>query len=272
MRRKVRGVLAGVVAALCSVALAGCGLLSTGDVDGPFVGDWKLVEARWGAGLDLPRTGITLVSDGDSASGFAGCHEYAFELSGKPEAFKVGKPLEHGPSGPATGDFGTCNSALDRIEARYLTALLSADSAQVRDGALVLTAGYSYLRFEAIPPFPGPRLAGTDWVLEAYGETWLDRWASDVIGVPTLRFVGSDRIVGTLSCGGILGTYRVVRTEVFVMSLHRFGDEKCLSSFSEQDQLLAQFLDGFRVTLAGDDHLVLTHERLQLQYRAAPSA
>src|SRR5215218_287112 len=146
MRRKVRGVLAGVLAALSAVALAGCGLLSTGNAEGPFVGDWKLVDARWGAGLELPRTGITLVSDGDSVSGFSGCHECAFELSGKPEEFEVGRPLEHGPSGPATGDFGTCNSALDRIEARYLTALLAAESAEVRDGALVLTAGYSYLR------------------------------------------------------------------------------------------------------------------------------
>ena len=271
--RLVRCLLAGLLALLGMVAVAGCAPLSPGNANGPFVGDWQLKEAVWGdTELTVEGAGITLISDGASAAGFAGCNEYAFELSGDPQDFRFGAALPHGPSGPATGDFATCGGSLERIEDRYLTTLLAADDAEVRDGTLWLTAGDDSLRFETIPPFPGPRLVGTEWALMAYGETWLNRWATGVIGVPTLRFVGPDRIVGTLGCGGIAGTYRVVRTEVFVMSLHRFGDEDCPSSSSAQDPLLAQFLDGFRVTLVGDDRLVLTHERLQLMYRAAPSA
>jgi hypothetical protein len=108
----------------------------------------------------------------------------------------------------------------------------------------------------------------------AYGETWLDRWASGVIGVPTvgLRFVGSDRIAGTLGCGGFAATYRVVRTEVLIMSLHRTDAEGCPPAVREQNRVLADLVDGFRVRLVGDDHLVLTHERVQLMYRTAPSA
>src|SRR3712207_9546942 len=69
-------------------------------------------------------------------------------------------------------------------------------------------------------------------------------WTVDVVGSPTLRFVGTDRFIGTLGCGSIVGTYRVVRTEVFVVSVQRFGAEECLTAASDQDRLLAQFLDG----------------------------
>ena len=106
-------------------------------------------------------------------------------------------------------------------------------------------------------------------MLEGYGDTWRDTWSVDVIGSPTLRFVGRDRFLGSLGCGSIVGTYRVVRTEVFVVSLQRFGAEGCLSAFSEQDQLLAQFLDGFRAVVAGD-YLILTHETLQFVYSSVP--
>ncbi|MDQ4137728.1 MAG: META domain-containing protein [Actinomycetota bacterium] len=266
----MRRVRFAVLAMLCAVAFTACAPLFPGQAEGPFNGDWMLMQAGWrDARFVVEGTGITLVSDGETVSGFSGCHEYAFRLNGDAEEFSFGEALDPGRSGPASGSFGACSGSLERVEARYLGVLLAADGAEVRDDELVVTAGHSYLIFAPIPLFPGRRLVGTEWVLEAYGETWRDEWATEMIGMPTLRFVGQDRIVGTLGCGGIVATYRVVRTEIFVLSLHRYGAEGCLSAFSEQDQLLAQFLDGFRAYLLGDTHLVLTHERLQLMYRAA---
>ena len=106
----------------------------------------------------------------------------------------------------------------------------------------------------------------------AYAETRADRWTTEVIGcrgcaspVPT----GSSAHLG---CCGVVATYRVVRTEVFVMSLQRFGAEECVSWFCEQGHLLAQFLDGFPVTMVGDDRLALSHERLELMDRASAAA
>ena len=268
MRRAVRRLRAAVLALLCAVALTSCAPFFPSEADGPFTGDWRLVEAGWGdARFTIEGAGITLVSDGESVRGFAGCNDYAFRLAGEADALSFGEPLDPGQR-TFTG-LEVCRGWLERIESRYLTALLAADRAEVRRSTLRLTGGSSYLVFAAIPPFPGQQLVGKEWVLEGYGDTWRDTWTVDVIGSPTLRFLGRDRFVGTLGCGSIIGTYRVVRTEVFVVSLQRFGAEGCLAAFSEQDQLLAQFLDGFRAYLTGD-HLILTHNRLQLVYSAVP--
>lgn len=269
MRRAMRGVRALALATLSALVFTACAPLFTADAEGPFDGDWQLVQAGWGnTHFTVEGAGITLVSDRQTAAGFSGCREYAFELHGDADDFSFGEALEDGlPGRPSSGP-AICNGSLERIESRYLTVLLAADGADVQSGELLVTAGNSYLVFRAIPPFPGHQLTGIEWVLDSYGETWRGRWTMDIIGAPTLRFLGQDRIVGTLGCGGITATYRVIRTEVFVTSLHRYGAEGCLSAFSEQDQLLAQFLDGFRATVVGE-HLVLTHERVRLVYRAA---
>jgi hypothetical protein len=270
MRQTVRAVRALALALLCAFAVTACAPLLPGEPNGPFNGDWRLVQAGWGSSrFTVVGTGITLVSNGDSVVGFSGCREYAFELSGNAEEWSLGDPLNAEPGFPPPADLAPCSGALERIESRYLGALLSADSAEVRHRELKLTDGTSFLIFTAIRPFPGPQLAGTTWELERYGDTWRLRWETDIVGTPTVRFVGEDRIVGTLGCGGFAGTYRVVRTEVFLLSFQRFGAEGCLSAFLEQDQLLAQFLGGFRATVSGD-HLVLSHKRLQLVYRAVP--
>ena len=272
-RRAMRWVRATALALVCALTVAACAPLFPAQAEGPFNGDWLLVQAGWGdARFTVEGAGITLVSDGRSASGFSGCHDYAYRLSGDAEDFRFGEALERQPSGGAYpfDDLVPCNGSLKRIESRYLTVLLAAERVEVRDGELLLTAGNSYLFFRAFPPFPGPQLLRTEWVLNGYGDTWQDRWTTDVIGTPTLRFVSRDRFVGTLGCGRIVGTYRVVRTEVFVTALHRYGAEGCLSAFAEQDQLLGQFLDGFRIVVIGEEHLVLMHRRMQLMYQAAP--
>jgi len=267
--RAVRALRAAVLAVVCGLALAACAPLFPSEAHGPFVGDWRLVEAGWGtARFTIKGAGITLTSDGETAWGFSGCRSYAFGLTGETEAFLIGGPVEGAPTGPPTS-LASCNGVLERIESRYLNALLASDTAELRSSELRLTDGRSYLIFTAIPPFPWPRLAGTEWELEGWGETWRDTWTDEVIGSPTLRFLGPDRFVSTLGCGSIVGTYRVVRTDVFVVSMQRFRSPGCISVFSEQDQLLGQFLNGFRAYLTGD-HLILTHERLQLVYRAVP--
>jgi META domain len=271
LRRAMRRVRAAALALVCGLALVSCAPFFPSEADGPFPGDWRLVEAGWGeARFTIEGAGITLISDGQSIRGFSGCNDYAYRLTGDADGFRVGDAIDEGPAAPAPR-LGICRGWLERVESRYLGSLLSADRAEVEADELRLTDGNSYLIFAAIPPFPGPQLVGTEWVLEGYGDTWRDTWTVDVIGSPTLRFLGRDRFVGTLGCGSIVGTYRVVRTEVFVVSMQRFGAEGCLSVFSDQDQLLAHFLDGFRAYLTGD-HLILTHERLQLVYSAVPPA
>jgi hypothetical protein len=271
MRRAARRLRAIALAVLGVFAVASCAPLLPGEPDGPFNGDWQLVQAGWGdSRFTVAGTGITLISNGESAVGFSGCREYAFQLTGDSESFSFGDVLDRAPGFPSPADLTACGGSLSRLESRYLTALLAADSAEVRNQELMLTDGTSYLIFTAIPPFPGPQLVGSTWELERYGDTWRLREETDIVGKPTVRFVGEDRIVGTLGCGGFAGTYRVVRTEVFLVSFQRYGAEGCLSAFLEQDQLLAQFLGGFRATVSGD-HLVLTHERLQLVYRAVPT-
>ena len=266
VRRAVRRLRAAALALVCGFALTSCAAFFPSEADGPFAGDWRLVEAGWGqARFTIEGAGITLVSDGRSVRGFSGCNDYAFRLTGDADALRVGEEVD--PAPPPS--LGICSGLLERIEARYLSALFRAERAEVSDEVLRLTDGNSYLLFAAIPPFPLPQLVGTEWVLEGYGDTWQETWTVDAIGSPTLRFVGRDRFLGTLGCGSIVGTYRVVRTEVFVVSLQRFGTEGCLSEFSEQDQLLAEFLDGFRADVTGH-HLILTHERLQLVYSAVP--
>jgi META domain len=269
LRRAVRRLRATALTLLCAVALTSCAPFFPSEADGPFTGDWRLVEAGWGdARFTIEGAGITLLSDGNSVRGFAGCNDYAFRLAGEPDALRFGDALDPGPPSPSAG-LEVCRGWLERIESRYLTALLASDRADVQSETLRLSGGNSHLVFTAIPPFPTQQLIGTEWVLEGYGDTWRDTWTVDVVGSPTLRFLGPDRFLGTLGCGSIVGTYRVVRTEVFVVSLQRFGTEGCLSAFSEQDQLLAQFLDGFRAYLTGD-HLILTHDRLQVVYSAVP--
>jgi hypothetical protein len=269
IRRSVRRLRAAVLALLCALTLVSCAPFFPSEAEGPFAGDWRLVEAGWGdARFTIEGAGITLISDGRSARGFSGCNDYAFRITGENGGFRLGNAIESGPTAPPPR-LGICRGWLERVESQYLTVLYAVDRAEVGFGELRLTDGYRYLLFAAIPPFPGPQLVGTEWVLEGYGDTWRDTWTVDVLGSPTLRFLGRDRFLGTLGCGSVVGTYRVVRTEVFVVSMQRFGAEGCISAFTEQDQLLAQFLDGFRAYLTGD-HLILTHERLQLVYSAVP--
>ena len=271
IRRAVRRLRVTALALLCALTVASCAPLFPGEAEGPFDGDWLLVQAGWGeAQFTVEGAGITLVSDGESVSGFSGCRQYAYAMSGDAEDFRIGDAVEPGSIADPYEDMLPCNGSLKRIESRFLSVLLAAERAEVLGDELLLTAGNSYLFFKAFPPFPAAKLMGKQWVLNGYGDTWQDRWTTDVVGEPSLRFVGRDRFVGTLGCGGIVGTYRVLGTEVFVTSLHRFGAEGCLSAFSEQDQLLAQFLDGFRVVVVGEEHLMLAHRRLQLMYRAAP--
>lgn len=273
MRRTVRAALAGALACLGALASAGCAPLVPGESTGPLVGDWLLLEAGLAdAPLEVEGAGITLISDGASAAGFSGCSEYAFEVSGDSEDFRVGVALEQTQSDPATGALPACEESLERVESRYLAALVGADRAEIRDDGLWLTGADGTLHFEPIPRFPALRLADTEWVMLNQARTSRDRWATEVVGVPTLRFVGADRILAPLGCGGVVATYRVVRTEAFVTSLHRVGDEECVRAFSDRDRLLTQFLDGFRVSVVGGDRLVLTHEQLQLTYRAAESS
>jgi hypothetical protein len=269
IRRAVRRLRGASLAILCALALASCAPLFPSEPDGPFTGDWRLVAAGWAESrFTIEGAGVTLASDGRTVRGFSGCNHYTFRLSGDAHALAV-QSLE--PGGTELPHLQSCMGWLERIESRYLTALLGADRAEVGSEELRLSGKDSFLSFAPIPPFPGHQLSGTEWVLEGYGDTWRDAWTVDVVGSPTLRFLGRDRFVGTLGCGSIVGTYRVVRTEVFVVSIQRFGAEGCRSGLSSQDQLLAQFLDGFRAFLAGD-HLILTRERLQLVYSAVPPA
>jgi hypothetical protein len=268
MSRRMRHLRATVMAAMCALVLAACAPLFPSEPQGPFVGDWRLVQAGWGeAEFMVAGAGITLTSDGETVRGFSGCHAYAFTLTGELTALRIGGPVDEATAPPP--GLAVCDGKLDRFESRFLSALLAADTAKMQSGALRLTDGTSYLVFTRIRPFPGARLNGTEWELEGYGETWESTWTAELVGSPTLRFLGRDRFVGDLGCGSVTGTYRVVRTEAVVVSLQRFGADGCLSPFSEQDQLLTQFLDGFRADLTGN-HLILTHERLKLLYRAVP--
>jgi hypothetical protein len=265
-RRAVHSLRAAALWLLCALMLASCAPLFPSEARGPFVGDWRLVQAGWGeAEFTVAGAGITLTSDGETVRGFSGCHSYAFTLTGELTALRIAGPVDAATAPPA--GLAACDGKLERFESRYLSALLAADAGKMRNDTLRLTDGTSYLVFTKIPPFPERQLTGKEWRLEGYGETWGNTWTAELVGSPTLRFLGQDRFVGDLGCGSVLGTYRVVRTQVFVVSMQRFGADECLSAFSGQDQLLAEFLDGFRATLTGD-HLILTHERLQLLYRA----
>jgi heat shock protein HslJ len=269
-RRTGRAFGAAVVAAVSAMLVAACAPFLPGSPDGPFNGDWLLVEAGWGdTGFRVDRAGITLMSDGRSAAGFSGCSEYAFELSGDADEFRIAEAVGGNSSSVTADELVTCHGYLDRLESRYLSLLLAADEVERTDTELVLRSGDSSLVFVAFPPVRSSELLRTEWVLSGYGNTWQDRWSTDIVGSPTLRFLDDERFVGSLGCGGFVGNYRVVRTQLFVTTLHRQATEECRSEGSAQDALFARFLDGFRVIVLGREHLVLLHNQTQLFFTAA---
>jgi heat shock protein HslJ len=249
--------------AICALAISACaGILPTQPA-GPIEGDWLLMRAD-GLETSLPvaDAGVSLVIDGDSATGFGGCGKYAFSLTGDTAHLRFGEPA------PGTLRSGRlfCAPDLEDAQAHYIGALRSSFLAVLTDHHLRLLGDKTMLLFRPAPP--PPRLTGTSWVLESHGDTWQTQQSTRVVGDTTLSFVGANQFVARLACGQVVGFYQVARSKIEVVSYARRGLHWCPVNALVDDLKVGDLLNGFRAEIDGD-RLILTRNRLEVAFRAA---
>jgi heat shock protein HslJ len=179
-----------------TLLLAGCAAQSgPGQRDRPDIsGSWELVEGV-PAAADLPRSGATLVAEGDTLAGRSFCNSYSSTYR-----LDDGVLVVDGLGGTEMG----CEPAVMAAESAYLAVLGAADGAAIEDGDLLLTGDGGTLRFRRQPPVPTSELAGTDWVLDTLvqGES-----ASSVTAGSTLRLDPDGTFQGTTACRTVSGTW-----------------------------------------------------------------
>jgi hypothetical protein len=253
------------------LALTSGGLAFARQAVGQLDGDWELIAGQdEGRPFPVENTGISLLVRGDSVSGFAGCGDYDLRLSGDAARLKIAAPAGAAPRGREQ-----CAPQLEEVRSRYLDALASASRAVLDGGMLRLAGAHTRLVFRAMPLFPVAQLDGTSWVLETFGETWSGQQIRPQVGASTLRFLGEHRFAARLACGRIVGLYRVARTVATTVSYDVLGPGAgsdrsfCPRAGAIQDGRVSEILRGFRASVQGD-RLILTRDRLQIVYRAAP--
>lgn len=218
------------------------GRAAADDVD--LTGSWHLVSGRDADGsFDLTGRSVTLVVEGDTASGTSACNHYSGELRVEGDSVRL-----IGMSGTEMA----CEPAVMDLERRYLDALVVVERAERSGGALSLSGRGRWLDFEPDPPVEDAPLIDTTWVLESIvdGEV-----VSSALPGSELRLSGDGTLEGVTGCGTMTGGFEVEADAVVVTGLATEPDEAapCRADEQEQhDQMVAVLREGFTAQVEGD--------------------
>ena len=149
MRSPIARTQSARLAAVIATAFVGLGFLAgcSGSAAGSTMqGSWTLVEAEDATGTFVdPGTPITLVVDGNRASGTSGCNQYSAEISGTAGS---GTPADT-KFGVAVQTLKACDEKIMKLEQRYTDAFGAVTKGELTDaGELILTGTDVTLRFE----------------------------------------------------------------------------------------------------------------------------
>ena len=256
--------------AVAVLALAGCTGSAGSDsgdanVNATPAGDdleasWALTAGTDAAGtLDLDDVSITLEIDDDVASGYSGCNSYTgtFESTADGVSF-----------GPLASTRMACSpDGVMTLEARYLKALATVDTAAINGDTLTLSLNDDapQLVFTEVEPPDDAELVGPTWTLESVGSA--DSTSSPQ-GDATLVFGEDGTIHGSAGCRGFSGNY--VSVDDIRFTHLEIDHADCPAEIGDQETKVFDVIgEGFQAEIEGD---MLTATRtgsdVTLVYRA----
>ncbi len=211
---------------------------ATDEQPSPFAeaaGGWRLIEATDAEGaLPVDASEVTLVADGSSVGGSAGCNSYSAMVT----------PDEAGgftiAVGPTT--LMACEEPAMTLETRYVAALQLVTALEVGD-RLTLTGDGVALVFEPLPS--DGALAGTwhiDGIVEGSGDSAM---VSSVTGTPFLSIAG-DAVTGNAGCRDFAGTL-VTDGDLHTVELQFHIATTCPTDIAPQEDAISAVLSAFTV-------------------------
>ena len=238
-----RTALTALGAALLLSACGGeVGRAADGDVD--LTGSWHLVSGRDADGpFDLTGRSVTLVVEGETASGTSACNHYSGDLRVEGDSVRLS-----GMSGTEMA----CEPAVMDLERRYLDALAVVERAGRSGDALVLSGPGRRLGLELDPPVQDAPLIDTTWVLESIVDGDV---VSSALPGSELRLSGNGTLEVLTGCGAMTGRFEVAADTVAVSGLatEPGGAGPCPADEKEQhDQMVAVLRDDFTAQVEGD--------------------
>lgn len=240
-RTAMTALVAGLLLSACGEDV---GRAADGGVD--LTGSWHLVSGRDADGsFDLTGRSVTLVVEGDTASGTSACNHYSGDLEVEGDSVRLG-----GMSGTEMA----CEAAVMDLERRYLDALGVVARVERSGDALTLSGPGRRLDFELDPPVQDAPLIDTTWVLESIVDG--DVVSSALPGSELrLNGNGNGNLEGFTGCGTITGRFEVAADAVAVTGLatEPRGAGPCPADEQEQhDRVVAVLRDGFTAQVEGD--------------------
>ena len=258
------GVVATVVLGLGAV-LGACGSADSstgGSADSPDLdGSWHLVSGHDAEGDLLPPEAreVSLVVEGDEASGTSACNLYGAAVAVK------GRSVSFGQIG---GTEMACEPPVMELERRYLAALSATERGERSGDALSLSGSDIALEFALDEPVVDADLVGTAWMLESLvdGES-----VSSTVPGGSLVLRESGTFEASSGCGDLIGSFRLHDSAVAVSSFQHepAATARCTAqAVSQHEHMVDVLREGFTAQIDGDRLTLTSTQELGLVFRA----
>ena len=259
--------LLAVCAAVALLLVGGAWIFGPGDhfrgTGGPWDGDWAgtwLLESGTydGQPLALIRTRpITLVIEGDAASGRSACNWYGLTAERRGDGIAITQ---------ISSTLMGCEPAVLSLEDAYLRAIRAVTEVSRRGDTLTLTSEHGQLVFHPFPPEPIEPLVHTTWVLDSmtFGDT-----ATSALGTSTLRLDSDGSVTGSTGCRRFSGRWSESGGQL-ELTLLRTSEVTCANRWHRQDSTVLTMGDGFDAHVEGGQLSVTLREGSTLSYHARP--
>jgi heat shock protein HslJ len=257
--------LLAVCAAVALVMIGGAWIFGPGDHfrgtggpwDGDWAGTWLLDSGTYdGQPLALIRTRpITLVIEGDSASGRSACNWYGLTAERRGDGIAITE---------ISSTLMGCEPAVLGLEDTYLQAIRAVSDVQQKGDTLTLSGEAVQLVFHPLPPVPVEALVDTTWVLDSM--TFVGT-ASPVLGKSTLRLDSDGSVVGSTGCRRFFGRWSESGGQVEFNPL-RTSEVTCANRWHRQDATVLTMGDGFDAHVEGGQLSVSLRDGSTLSYHS----
>ena len=257
--------LLAVCAAVALVMVGGAWVFGPGDHfratggpwDGDWAGTWLLDSGTYdGQPLALIKTRpITLVIEGDAASGQSPCNWYRVTAQRSGDGIAITE---------IASTLMACELAVQRLEDAYRQAIQAVTDVNQQGDTLTLTSEHGQLVFHPLPPVPVAALVDTTWVLDSltFGGT-----ALPVLGKSTLRLDSDGSVAGSTGCRRFFGSWSETGGQLEINPL-RTSEVTCANRWHRQDSTVLTMGDGFDARVEGGQLSVSLRDGSTLSYHA----
>jgi heat shock protein HslJ len=240
--------LLAVCAAVALVMVGGSWVFGPGDHfrgtgspwDVDWAGTWLLDSGTYdGQPLALMNTRpITLVIEGDVASGRSSCNWYGLTAERRGDGIAITE---------IRSTLMGCEPAVLRLEDTYLQAIHAVTDVNQQGDTLTLASEHGQLVFHPLPPLQIAALVDTTWVLDSmtFGGT-----ASPVLGKSTLRLDSDGSVAGSTGCRRFFGKWSESGGQLEFNPL-RTSEVTCANRWHRQDATVLTMGDGFDAHVDG---------------------